>query len=75
MAARAWMKAESAQPSPWQDCGSAWVTTHLNLSKVLWPFCHVHPLQPNANGPRRDNDDSMAISPQLYGCLDDERED
>jgi hypothetical protein len=48
--------------------------THLQLGQMFRALLHVHSTQANANGTGRDNADTMSIFPQLYRCVDDERE-
>ncbi len=48
---------------------------YLQLGEMLWSLLDVHPPQANADGARRDDDDLVAIFPQLHGGLDDGRED
>jgi len=45
------------------------VRSYLQLRKMLGSLLDVHPPQADANGARRDDDDLVAILPQLHGRL------
>ena len=49
--------------------------TNLQLRQVLWPPVDVHPAQADANGARRDDDDLVAILPQLHRRFHYRRQD
>jgi hypothetical protein len=49
--------------------------SYLQLGKMLGPLLYVHPPQADANGARRDDDDLVAILPQLHGRLNYRRQD
>ena len=49
--------------------------TYLERGEVLGTFLHIHPPQANTNGTGRDNNDLVAILPELDCSRNDHGED